>query len=1067
VDDGGSISFRILGQVEASDATGPVALGGAKPRALLAVLLLERGAVVSSDRLVDALWGDQPPPTATKSLQAHVSHLRKSLGPAVVETRAGGYRIAPGAGTLDLDQFEGLTKHGRAAAATGDHDAAAAALGKALALWRGPALGDLAFEPFAAPAVARLEELRLAALEDRFDADLARGRDAELVSELTAFVDEHPLRERMRGQLMLALYRAGRQADALEVYRTGRETLLGELGLEPGPQLRDLERRILTQDETLGGPRRRGPQRPARRRRAKRLIGIGAIVGAAALAAAIVAITSGGDSEAAALLPPGSVAELDPSTGKVVRAATVPGVPGRLATADGQLWVGADSARTITALDVSGLTPSQVAAPRAFPADLALGFGALWVADRAAGIVSVIDPTYGEARKRIALPRARLLDSTFDRIVFDPWSIAAGAGRVWVTDGSARLFEIDPVSRRVARVRPMDVGLDGVAVGQGQLWVISDEAQVALRLEPRTGRVLDRMQIAGRPGFRSPAPIRLAVGRGAVWVLNANTATVTRIDPESHAIAATIPVGFQHGPLGIAATDASAFVGAADGTVTRIDARTNATTTFPVAHRVIDVASSDNRLWITTGIGPGPAPVQRASDLAGRVTPMPPTFCTPVYGPIGKAPDALIVSDLPTEGDSVTGQIVVAIRQALADRGFKAGKRTIGYQACDDTITRPDPEAFTGKCVANATAYAGNASVLGVIGPYQSLCAQVALPMLNQARGGPLAAVSPSTTYVGLTHRGPGAQLGDPAVYRPTGQRNFARLIAADDVQSAALAIVAQRLGLKRVFAIKGDGAYGDGLVQGFTGSARALGIHVVGSALANGNRSYLAIARQAARAHADGAFVASAYNVAETLRALSRTLAPGTPIIGSDSLDVFPELAQLGGASTEGLTITVPGPAVSALPAKGRRFAARLKATIGGREPHPFAIYAAEATNDLLDAIGRSDGSRASVTRELFRTRVRDGLLGPYAINANGDMTAGEITVYRVHDRSPRVVGVITPPARLVGGAGSARRLSGPLARGCRRAARARRRAAPTRLRRRHRSPRRPSRSPRSTRGA
>jgi DNA-binding SARP family transcriptional activator len=241
------MDFRILGPLEVSEQERPLALGGIKQRSLLAVLLLHANEVVSSDRLIDELWGDAPPPTAAKSLQVHVSRLRKTLGEQRLATRPPGYLLQVDTSELDLSRFERL-----AGEATGvEPSRAAEKLREALAMWRGPALADLAYEPFARIEIARLEELRLVVLERRIDADLADGRHAELVGELEALVAEHPLRERLRCQLMLALYRSARQAEALEAYRQARSVLSDELGLEPGGELRKLESAILRHDPAL------------------------------------------------------------------------------------------------------------------------------------------------------------------------------------------------------------------------------------------------------------------------------------------------------------------------------------------------------------------------------------------------------------------------------------------------------------------------------------------------------------------------------------------------------------------------------------------------------------------------------------------------------------------------------------------------------------------------------------------------------------------------------------------------------------------------------------------------
>jgi DNA-binding SARP family transcriptional activator/flavin reductase (DIM6/NTAB) family NADH-FMN oxidoreductase RutF len=237
------IEYRLLGPLEARDEDGPVQLGGAKPRALLALLLLDAGRTVSSARLIDELWGEDAPPSARKMVQINVSHLRKVLPPGVLRTDAAGYRLQIDSDTLDLGRFERLAGEGRAALAAGDHAVAAARLAQALALWRGPALAEFG-EPFAAREAMRLEALRLAALEDRIEADLALGRHSAVAAELDGLVRDHPRRERLRGQHMLALYRAGRQTDALASYRDAWRAL-GELGLLPSAELRKLEAAIL------------------------------------------------------------------------------------------------------------------------------------------------------------------------------------------------------------------------------------------------------------------------------------------------------------------------------------------------------------------------------------------------------------------------------------------------------------------------------------------------------------------------------------------------------------------------------------------------------------------------------------------------------------------------------------------------------------------------------------------------------------------------------------------------------------------------------------------------------
>jgi len=243
------LEFRILGPLEVVDGTRALALGGLSQRALLAFLLLHANLVVSNDRLLDELWVGDPPSSGATALQVRVSQLRKGLGPAAerLETRPPGYALRVARGELDLDRFSDLVEQADGAGPA----AASELLRRALALWRGATLADLAYESFAQAAIARIEELRLVALERRIEADLSLGRHGAVVPELEELVATEPLRERLRGQLMLALYRSGRQADALDAYHAARRTLGDELGLEPSPALQELERAILRQDSEL------------------------------------------------------------------------------------------------------------------------------------------------------------------------------------------------------------------------------------------------------------------------------------------------------------------------------------------------------------------------------------------------------------------------------------------------------------------------------------------------------------------------------------------------------------------------------------------------------------------------------------------------------------------------------------------------------------------------------------------------------------------------------------------------------------------------------------------------
>jgi DNA-binding SARP family transcriptional activator len=246
------MEFRILGPLEVVSDGAAVSLGGIKPRTVLAVLLLHANEAVSTERLALALWGEEAPTGAIRTAQVHVSRLRKALGDAeILQTTPGGYRLRVGPTQLDLELFERLAEDGQRAFAAGQPEQAAAVLRKALTLWRGPPLADLSLEPFAQAAIRRLEEQRLSVLEARVEADLAAGRHGALVAELQQLMGTYPTRERLSGLLMLALYRCGRQADALATYQQARHALIEAFGVEPGPALLDLHQAILHHDASL------------------------------------------------------------------------------------------------------------------------------------------------------------------------------------------------------------------------------------------------------------------------------------------------------------------------------------------------------------------------------------------------------------------------------------------------------------------------------------------------------------------------------------------------------------------------------------------------------------------------------------------------------------------------------------------------------------------------------------------------------------------------------------------------------------------------------------------------
>jgi YVTN family beta-propeller protein len=547
------LEFRMLGPLEVVQDGRSLPLGAPRQRTLLAILLLHRREVVSSERLIDELWGEHPPATAPKTLQGYISHLRKVLGADVLVTRNGGYMLAAAPEAVDLERLEALAAQARERLADGDAAAARELLDSALALWRGEPLADLAYESFAQPEIARAEDERLAALEDRIDVDLALGRHRALVGELEALVKKHPNRERLLAQLMLVLYRSGRQADALDAYRTGRQALRDDLGLDPGPELRALEQQILDHDPEIEAPRSRLPRaRPTSRLPAARvLIGAGGVILlVAAIAAAVSALRSG---EPELLAGPNSVAAIDVSSGRVHSAIAVGASPGGVAAGEGAVWVANTGDGTVSRVDPDAGVVRQTIRVGKGPVAVAAGGGAVWVANGVDGTVSRIDPATNEVVQRIHVGNG-------------PTGVAVGEGAVWVANSvDGTVSRIDPATGRMTKTLPAVAGASGVAVGFARLWVVSPSAGELVSLDPRSGQVLEHIVVGTDPAA-------VAAGGGAVWVANRGSDTVWRIDARSPArVSSVIQVG--RAPSALVATSDSIWVAnATDNSVTRIDA---------------------------------------------------------------------------------------------------------------------------------------------------------------------------------------------------------------------------------------------------------------------------------------------------------------------------------------------------------------------------------------------------------------------------------------------------------------------------------------------------------------
>ena len=395
-------------------------------------------------------------------------------------------------------------------------------------------------------------------------------------------------------------------------------------------------------------------------------------------------------------------------------------------------------------------------------------------------------------------------------------------------------------------------------------------------------------------------------------------------------------------------------------------------------------------------------------------TPLPPSSCGAIQNPKGQF---LIASDLPLQGSgrTQTVQMGQAIAYILKQHGWKAGKYTLAYQACDDSTAQAG-KWDSGKASTNANAYAQDSSVIGVLGTFNSGAAEIEIPVLNRAPNGPLAMVSPANTYVGLTHGGPGTVAGEPGKYYPTGKRNYARVVAADDYQGAADALLAQSLGVKKVFILNDKEAYGLGVASNFRNAATKLGIKTVGFTAWDGKAtSYQALAVKIKASGAQGVFLGGLIceNGGKLIKDIRAGVASSVKIMMPDGFTPASATIKEAGGAAQGATISVAGLPNSALKGAGKQFVTGFTKAVG--VPDPYAVYAAQAALVMIQAIAQSNGTRADVTKQVFKVDLKNSILGNLSFNSNGDVTSNPVTIYKVKGNAAPTFKVITPPKSLI----------------------------------------------------
>ena len=561
-------------------------LGGPKQRAMLAYLLLHANELVPRDRLIDAVWGDEPPPTARSIVHGYVRKLRAALDGtgARIVARPPGYVFELEPEDLDVRRFERLAADGREALAAGHPGRARELLTDALALWRGEPLADLAYEPAVEAEARRLEGLRLEATMDRIAAELELGADAGLVGELETLVSQHPFTERLRGQLMLALYRAGRQADALETYRAARGALAEELGIEPGRNLRQLEEAILRHDPTLETPHSNGQPPPQWGRSLRTAVAAILVITAAVATVALVVSRSNG---AARVVAANSVGIIDPKTNKLVGQVAVGIRPGDVEVGRSGVWVANLDDGTLSRIDPrTRAVVRTIPLSNVFPDDLAIGGDVLWIADGRSGTIGRVSTTLD----RIVTAK-HFKCSSFGQAA--PASVAVGAGGVWFVCGNT-LGRIDSATNRLRTLGYAGLRPTGIAVGLGAVWVANGAESSVSRIDPRTMRIADRLNVAS-------APRGVTVGDGSVWVPASAADVVSRLlvpGPGVPIPSESVRVG--HEPVDVAAGEGAIWVAnSGAGTVSRVNPRTQkVVATIRVGNRPAGIAAGDGRVWV-------------------------------------------------------------------------------------------------------------------------------------------------------------------------------------------------------------------------------------------------------------------------------------------------------------------------------------------------------------------------------------------------------------------------------------------------------------------------------------
>ena len=731
----------------------------------------------------------------------------------------------------------------------------------------------------------------------------------------------------------------------------------------------------------------------ARRRRAGRFLLAGGALLLLAAGAAAISIRGNDDGDSP---PPqrNGIAAFEGDDARLASFTETSVRPSSLAVGERSLWALGLDGKTVMRVD-----PATRRVERRFrlsgrAANIAAGAGAVWL--EGDGRLRRMDPRTGAILSTTKLPSGGPYPGDVPAPNWFYPTVAVGAGAVWAINENRTVSRIDPATGE--RRATIQVDALAIAAGREGVWFVNGQETRSIRsIDPRTNRPGQTIRV----GAQNLSAV--AVGGGAVWASAEGDGLVWRIDPGPDPLLRSIDVG-----VGVTFL---AYGGGAvwaanyrDGTVSRIDVKTNEVESSPVG-AAQSLAADDRTAWVSTA----------GATLADGM----PQSCGPVMSG-GKDADVLIASDLPLRGDfsDWTAGLAAGIELVLKKHGFRAGQHTLGFRSCDDSTAHAG--TFDRRtCAANANAYGRAERLVAVVGTLNSDCAMIEVPILNQAPGGPVAMISPANTYAGLTRRGMPAPWGyrdEPSIFYPTGTRNYVRLPPLDDTLGTAQAVLAKQLRLRSVY-ILDDGSvfWRSLLIDPFRYAAQRLGVPIAGQARFHLNAPVRAdLLDDIERSGAEGVVLTGdPYGGADLLKALRARFGSRLKILADFYYGLPPEVQEATDGAARGLyvaTSDVSRAEIGLTPA-ARRFMQAYR----GDARSPFVLEAAQATELVVQAIARSDGTRASVLRELKASRVKDGILGSFRLDRNGDLTPATVAIVRLTKRDSVLDRVVRTPRNLI----------------------------------------------------